>query len=65
MCGKGLKKMTFDFPDLSDREGLFSMLRRRAQDDKLNVRKAAIQTLESAIRFEAPNITKQVLFVFV
>ena len=36
------------------------MLRRRIKDEKLNVRKAALQALESAIRFEAPNYRKEV-----
>lgn len=40
------------------------MLRRRAKDDKVNVRKSAIQALEAAVRFEAPNYTKQVRVVF-
>ena len=36
------------------------MLRSRLNDGKLNVRKAAVQALEAAIRFEMPNFTKQV-----
>ncbi|XP_053384703.1 condensin-2 complex subunit D3-like [Mercenaria mercenaria] len=46
-------------PNLSDSEGVFSMLRRRARDEKVNVRKAALQALEAAVRFEMPNYTKQ------
>ena len=46
-------------PGLPDNEGVFSMLRRRCKDEKLNVRKAALQAMESAIRFEAPTYRKE------
>ncbi|XP_052213027.1 condensin-2 complex subunit D3-like isoform X2 [Dreissena polymorpha] len=50
-------------PNLSDSEGVFSMLRRRARDEKVNVRKAALQAIEAAIRFEMPNCNEQNLKV--
>jgi len=49
-----------DISDLSDCEGVFSMLRRRIKDEKVNVRKAAVHALECAVRYEMPNYTKQV-----
>jgi hypothetical protein len=36
------------------------MLRSRLNDSKQNVRKAAVQALEAAVRFEMPNFTKEV-----
>jgi len=36
------------------------MLRRRLKDEKVNVRKAAVQTLEAAIRFQMPNCVDEV-----
>ena len=39
------------------------MLRRRAKDEKLVVRKAALQAIESTIRFEAPYYRKEVCLV--
>lgn len=35
-----------------DGKGVVSMLRRRAMDERVNVRKAALQALESLIRIE-------------
>ncbi|XP_041367044.1 condensin-2 complex subunit D3-like [Gigantopelta aegis] len=46
-------------PDVLDNDGILSMLRRRSQDEKVGVRKAALQALENVIRFEAPNYRKQ------
>lgn len=45
---------------LQDPEGVTSMLRRRASDEKVMVRKAAVQTLESAIRLAGPAYKQQV-----
>lgn len=46
--------------DLPDDEGVLSMIRRRARDEKVNVRKAALQAVENVIRFEAPDYRRQV-----
>ncbi|WAR03163.1 CNDD3-like protein [Mya arenaria] len=46
-------------PNLSDSEGVFSMLRRRLNDERVNVRKAALHALEAAVRFQMPNYTEQ------
>ncbi|KAL4224772.1 Condensin-2 complex subunit D3 [Mactra antiquata] len=46
-------------PNLSDSEGVFSMLRRRTCDQKVNVRKVALQAVEAALRFEKPNFSPQ------
>ncbi|XP_052706272.1 condensin-2 complex subunit D3-like isoform X1 [Crassostrea angulata] len=52
-------------PNLPDEQGVLSMLRRRAQDEKAQVRKAALQALESVVRFEAPDYRRQDLGVLV
>ena len=44
------KCMTNIFPALSDSKGVTSMLRRRASDVKVSVRKAALQALENIIK---------------
>ncbi|XP_060560859.1 condensin-2 complex subunit D3-L-like [Ruditapes philippinarum] len=45
--------------NLTNSKGVFSMLRSRLNDSKQNVRKAAVQALEAAVRFEMPNFTKE------
>ncbi|XP_055997299.1 condensin-2 complex subunit D3-like isoform X2 [Ostrea edulis] len=52
-------------PNLPDEQGVLSMLRRRARDEKVNVRKAALQALECVIKFEAPDYRRQDLDVLV
>ncbi|XP_046375579.2 condensin-2 complex subunit D3-like isoform X1 [Haliotis rufescens] len=49
--------------NLIDDDGVISMLRRRSQDQKVNVRKAALQALECMIRFEAPDYRKEDLAI--
>ena len=44
----------------ADSTGILSMLRRRAGDTKINVRKAALQTLEAIIRLEGSGFNQQV-----
>ncbi|XP_013421008.1 condensin-2 complex subunit D3-like, partial [Lingula anatina] len=44
---------------LADGKGVVSMLRRRACDEKVNVRKAALQALENVIRMEGAAFNKQ------
>ena len=56
-----VKHGLMNFSDLPDSDGVFSMLRRRAKDEKVVVRKAALQAIETAIRFEAPNYRKEVM----
>ncbi|KAL5006443.1 hypothetical protein ScPMuIL_015249 [Solemya velum] len=46
-------------PNLVDDDGVISMLRRRAQDEKVNVRKSALQAIESFIRFEGASYRKE------
>ena len=45
---------------LPDNLGVVSMLRRRVCDEKVNVRKAAIQALESLILLDVANFCNQV-----
>ena len=45
---------------LPDRQGMVSMLHRRAREEKVHVRKAALQALHKFILFEAPAIKKEV-----
>ncbi|XP_013421009.1 condensin-2 complex subunit D3-like [Lingula anatina] len=45
---------------LADGKGVVSMLRRRACDEKVNVRKAALQALENVVRMEGDAFNKQV-----
>ncbi|XP_078330914.1 condensin-2 complex subunit D3-L-like isoform X1 [Crassostrea virginica] len=52
-------------PNLPDEQGVLSMLRRRARDEKVQVRKAALQALECVVRFEAPDYRRQDLDVLV
>lgn len=51
------------FSALWDHAGVMSMLRRRCSDDKINVRKAALQVLEKIIKLEGDNFTWQVYFM--
>ncbi|KAJ8299265.1 hypothetical protein KUTeg_023325 [Tegillarca granosa] len=52
-------------PELSDDGGILSMFRRRAKDEKVIVRKSALQAIEQAIRFEAPDYRRQDIEVLV
>ena len=45
---------------LPDSTGVVSMLRRRVCDEKVNVRKAAVQALESIILLDTTNFFEQV-----
>ena len=49
---------------LPDSTGVVSMLRRRVCDEKVNVRKAAVQALESIILLDATNFFDQVRWMF-
>lgn len=40
--------------DLLDAEGVISMLKRRCRDERVNVRKAAVQAVEGFLLFGAP-----------
>ncbi len=40
------------FAAMADGKGVVSMLRRRAADEKVNVRKAALQALENIMRLD-------------
>lgn len=57
-----MKQELWFLSDLPDEQGVLSMLRRRAQDEKAQVRKAALQALESVVRFEAPDYRRQVSY---
>ncbi|XP_050409981.2 condensin-2 complex subunit D3 isoform X2 [Patella vulgata] len=46
-------------PDLTDNEGVISMLRRRSGDDNAGVRKAAVKALQNIILFEKPNFRQE------
>ncbi|ESO91741.1 hypothetical protein LOTGIDRAFT_233338 [Lottia gigantea] len=50
-------------PDLTDNEGVISMLRRRSSDENAGVRKAAVQALQNIILFEKPNFRKENLIM--
>ena len=49
---------------LADGKGVMSLLRRRAGDEKVNVRKAALQALENIIKLESDGFNKEVNFRF-
>lgn len=55
-----MKQELWFLSDLPDEQGVLSMLRRRAGDEKVQVRKAALQALEGVVRFEAPDYRRQV-----
>lgn len=57
-----MKQELWFLSDLPDEQGVLSMLRRRAQDEKAQVRKAALQALEGVVRFEAPDYRRQVSY---
>lgn len=45
---------------LLDNSGVISMLQRRSADDKINVRKAALQVLEKIVKLEGDSFTLSV-----
>ena len=45
---------------LGDGKGVMSLLRRRAGDEKVNVRKAALQALENIVKLESDGYNKEV-----
>ena len=45
---------------LTDGKGVLSMLRRRIQDEKVNVRKASLQAMENLIRLDKTHVNAQV-----
>jgi len=46
---------------LEDNTGVVSMLRRRSNDEKINVRKASLLAIENVCRLEAQNVNEQVI----
>jgi len=47
-------------PGLEDDSGVVSMLRRRASDAKINVRKASLLAIENICQLERQNVNEQV-----
>ena len=53
-------KFPFVITALTDGKGMLSMLRRRAADEKVNVRKSALVALENIIRLNGDSFNQQV-----